>query len=281
MIGDQENIAVMYLDEIGRIPLMNREEEAVTARKAADGDRSAKDKLIRSNLRFVVNVAKRYQNLGLPLMDLISEGNIGLMKAVERFDVNKGWHFITYAVWWIRQSILKALCSQSRLVRLPVNRACELVRIQRTRKEIRNTNSLHGPAEVKAVAMRLQLEVKHVDHMLNIANVPISIESALDGCNSTSGVEKQLEGRNGESHENHIVQNSVKDEIAKILKHLSEREADIIRYRFGLDGKHPHSLREVAEIYMLTKERIRQIEKKAVSRLRTASEEHQLEAYLA
>ena len=137
--SDDENILSMYLKEINTVPLLTREEEDKYARLAAKGSRPAKDKLIRANLRFVVNVAKKYQNQGLPLTDLISEGNIGLMNAIEKFDVDRGYHFISYAVWWIRQAILKAICEKSRMIRLPLNRANELVQIEKARKELQTS----------------------------------------------------------------------------------------------------------------------------------------------
>ncbi|MCF7945497.1 MAG: sigma-70 family RNA polymerase sigma factor, partial [Spirochaetia bacterium] len=139
--SDDENILSMYLKEINRIPLLKREEEVDYAQRAANGDEDAKQKLVTSNLRFVVNVAKKYQNQGIPLLDLINEGNIGLLNAIDRFDVNKGYHFISYAVWWIRQAILKSICEKSRTIRLPLNRANELIQIQKAQKQIASTNN--------------------------------------------------------------------------------------------------------------------------------------------
>src|SRR6056297_4176800 len=164
---DDENIISLYLKEINRIPLLTREEENHYARLAAQGDEASKEKLVNANLRFVVNVAKKYQNQGLPLSDLISEGNIGLMNAIERFDVSKGYHFISYAVWWIRQAILKAICEKSRMIRLPLNRANELVQIEKVRKEIQGR---HGEeAEIRKIAETLNMNQEHVSDLLNIS----------------------------------------------------------------------------------------------------------------
>ncbi len=173
----EENILSLYLKEINRIPLLTREEEERLARRAAKGEQLAKESLIRANLRFVVNVAKKYQNQGLPLADLISEGNIGLMNAIERFDVEKGYHFISYAVWWIRQAILKAICEKSRMIRLPLNRANELVQIEKVRKDLQGEQFL--VSETDMIAKRLDLDREHVSDLLNISRELISLDTPV------------------------------------------------------------------------------------------------------
>jgi RNA polymerase primary sigma factor len=167
----------MYLKEINRIPLLTREEEDKYARLAANDDKSAKDMLVSANLRFVVNVAKKYQNQGLPLSDLISEGNIGLMNAIERYDVDKGYHFISYAVWWIRQAILKAICEKSRMIRLPLNRANELVQIEKARKELQ-TGKGEDPV-IKDIASSVSMSPDHVADLLNISRDLVSLETPV------------------------------------------------------------------------------------------------------
>ena len=175
--SNDENIISLYLKEINNIPLLTREEEETYARAAAQGDQSAKEKMVQANLRFVVNVAKKYQNQGLPLADLISEGNIGLLNAIERFDVEKGYHFISYAVWWIRQAILKAICEKSRMIRLPLNRANELVQIEKARKEIQwDSNS---EPEVQVIARQLNMDPDHVAELINISRDLVSLDTPI------------------------------------------------------------------------------------------------------
>ena len=174
---DDENVLSMYLKEINQIPLLTREEEDKYARAAARGEQYAKDMLVKSNLRFVVNVAKKYQNQGLPLTDLISEGNIGLMNAIERFDVEKGYHFISYAVWWIRQAILKAICEKSRMIRLPLNRANELVQIEKARKELQSGKA--EDPELKEIARAVNMDESHVLDLINISRDLVSLETPV------------------------------------------------------------------------------------------------------
>ncbi|HOX92122.1 MAG TPA: sigma-70 family RNA polymerase sigma factor, partial [Spirochaetales bacterium] len=166
-LSSDSNVLSIYLKEINRIPLLTREEEDRYARAAAQGDQAAKDMLVKSNLRFVVNVAKRYQNQGMALSDLISEGNIGLINAIDRYDVDKGYHFISYAVWWIRQSILKAVCEKSRLIRLPLNRANELVQIEKARKYVGAGMSEDG--EIQEIARMLDMDTAHVASLVNVS----------------------------------------------------------------------------------------------------------------
>ena len=172
-----ENVLSLYLKEINKIPLLTRSEEESLARAAAKGEQSAKDKLIKANLRFVVNVAKKYQNQGLPLADLISEGNIGLMNAIERFDVEKGYHFISYAVWWIRQAILKAICEKSRMIRLPLNRANELVQIEKMRKDVQSEGGWRS--ETAEIARRLDADPDHVAELVNISRDLVSLDTPV------------------------------------------------------------------------------------------------------
>src|SRR6056297_2478282 len=208
---DDENIISLYLKEINRIPLLTREEENHYATRAAEGDEIAKHKLVQANLRFVVNVAKKYQNQGLPLSDLISEGNIGLMNAIERFDVEKGYHFISYAVWWIRQAILKAICEKSRMIRLPLNRANELVQIEKVRKEIQGR---HGEeAEIRKIAETLNMDQDHVSDLINISRDLISLETPVYNEKDSSILGDFVEDEGYTPPENVVVEKALKDDI--------------------------------------------------------------------
>lgn len=276
---DDENILSLYLKEINRIPLLTREEEISYATSAREGDKYAKDKLVTANLRFVVNVAKKYQNQGIPLLDLINEGNIGLLNAIDRFDVDKGYHFISYAVWWIRQAILKAICEKSRTIRLPLNRANELMQIQKAQRELISTTG--DDADLKEIAELASMDEKHVADLLNISRDMVSLESPVYADKNNSQLGDFIEDSEYESPEDRAMDSSLKEEINSVLRTLSEKEAEIIEYRYGLNGKHPMSLKEIGDIFNLTKERIRQIEKKALERLRHPSRSRYLEAYIA
>ena len=273
-----ENILSLYLKEINKIPLLTREEEEKYARAAAKGDQLAKERLIRANLRFVVNVAKKYQNQGLPLADLISEGNIGLMNAIERFDVEKGYHFISYAVWWIRQAILKAICEKSRMIRLPLNRANELVQIEKVRKDLQGEQFLQ--AETDMIARKLDIDREHVADLLNISRDLISLDTPVYSEKDSSLLGDFVEDRSHRTPDEEVVSNALRQDINSVLDTLSQKESEIIQFRFGLNGKRPMSLKEIGTRYRLTKERIRQIEKKAIKRLQHPSRSHMLRAYM-
>jgi RNA polymerase primary sigma factor len=276
---DDENVLSMYLKEINKIPLLTREEENFHARRAADGVQESKDALIQANLRFVVNVAKKYQNQGLPLSDLISEGNIGLMNAIERFDVDKGYHFISYAVWWIRQAILKAICEKSRMIRLPLNRANELVQIEKVRKEIQGSKG--EEAELKEIARTLDMSPDHVSDLVNISRDLVSLETPVYNEKDSSVLGDFIEDHNYILPEALTIERSLKQDINNVLSTLTEKEAEIIQFRFGLNGRSPLSLKEIGDRYGLTKERIRQIEKKALRRLQHPKRAQHLESYVA
>lgn len=274
-----ENILSTYLKEINKIPLLTREEEYEYAISAAAGDEKAKDKLVKGNLRFVVNVAKKYQNQGLPLMDLISEGNIGLMNAVERFDALKGYHFISYAVWWIRQAILKAVCEKSRMIRLPLNRANELVQIEKARKVVVNNRT--EESEVKEIAELLNMTEDHVRDIVNISRDMVSLDAPVFSDRDSSSLGDFIEDDYYEQPEDLVIESNLKSDIDDILSTLTDKEAEVIRYRFGLNGYRPMSLKEIGDVFNLTKERIRQIEKKAIRRLQHPTRMNRLEAYVA
>ena len=277
--ADDENVLSLYLKEINRIPLLTREEEIKYARLAEKDDQFAKEKLVNGNLRFVVNVAKKYQNQGLPLSDLISEGNIGLMNAIERFDVDKGYHFISYAVWWIRQAILKAICEKSRMIRLPLNRANELVQIEKARKELQ-TGKGEDP-EISEIARVVNMTPEHVADLINISRDLVSLETPVYAEKDSSQLGDFIEDSGYVRPEEEAIAASLKEDINSVLTTLTGKEAEIIQYRFGLNGRSPLSLKEIGDRYHLTKERIRQIEKKALKRLQHPSRSQVLESYIA
>lgn len=278
-VYDDENVLSMYLKEINEIPLLTRAEEDKYARAAAKGEKYAKDMLVKSNLRFVVNVAKKYQNQGLPLTDLISEGNIGLMNAIERFDVEKGYHFISYAVWWIRQAILKAICEKSRMIRLPLNRANELVQIEKARKELQSGKA--EDPELKDIAKAVNMDEDHVLDLINISRDLVSLETPVYNEKDSSQLGDFIEDSGYQHPEDIAIEHSLIEDINDVLTTLTEKEAEIIQFRFGLNGRSPLSLKEIGDKYNLTKERIRQIEKKAIKRLQHPSRSQYLESYTA
>ncbi|MDR3166663.1 MAG: RNA polymerase sigma factor RpoD/SigA [Treponema sp.] len=278
-VNSDENVLSIYLKEINRIPLLSKEEEVQTAQAAAQGDKRAQNKLANANLRFVVNVAKKYQGQGLPLSDLISEGNIGLLNAIERYDVNKGYHFISYAVWWIRQSILKAICEKSRMIRLPLNRANELVQIEKARKVVQDGHNTD--TEINEIARLLNMDADHVADLVNISRDLISLENPVYADKDSSILGDFIEDENYRSPDEHAVDRALHDDIETVLGTLNKKEADIIRFRFGLGDNVPMSLKEIGDRFNLTKERIRQIEKKSLKRLQHPSRQRILENYVA
>jgi RNA polymerase primary sigma factor len=277
--SDDENVLSMYLKEINKVPLLTREEEDSVARRAAADEKAAKDILVNANLRFVVNVAKKYQNQGLPLADLISEGNIGLMNAIDRFDVDKGYHFISYAVWWIRQAILKAICEKSRMIRLPLNRANELVQIEKARKELQSGKGVEP--EINDIAKAVNMNPDHVADLVNISRDLVSLETPVYAEKDSSQLGDFIEDAGYEHPEDMAIETSLKQDINDVLQSLTDKESQIIQYRFGLNGRSPLSLKEIGDRYNLTKERIRQIEKKALKRLQHPSRSQFLVAYTA
>ena len=275
-----DEVLGMYLKEINKIPLLSREEENELAIKAKNGDKAAKNRIVTSNLRFVVNVAKKYQNHGLDMTDLISEGNIGLLTAIEKFDVSKGYHFISYAVWWIRQSILKSICEKSRAIRLPLNRANELVQIERARKSIHGKKSEHE--EYEEIAELLNMSASHVREMINISREMVSLDAEVSGNDSgKANVADFQEDTINARPEEKVIEQSMSKDINRVLDTLKPNESRVIRMRYGLNGAKAMSLKEVGEHCDLTKERIRQIEKTAITRLQHPTRARRLIDYVA
>jgi RNA polymerase primary sigma factor len=275
---EDANILSMYLKEINRIPLMTREEEDAVARKAATGDPAARKRLIEANLRFVVNVAKKYQNQGLPLIDLINEGNIGLMNAIEKYDVDRGYHFISYAVWWIKQAILKAICEKSRTVRLPLNRANELLQIQKAQRVLMHDSG--DEPSLEEIGNMTRMDPKLVGDLLSISKEMVSLDAPVFGDPSNSTVGDFIED-GYHTADDYVFEQALRDDINEALAALSAKEREIVEMRYGLNGAIPMSLKEIGELYNLTKERIRQIEKKAIERMKNPARLKILESYTA
>ena len=278
---EDKDVLSIYLKEINQVPLLDRDEEYELAVKAQKGDEKARERLINANLRFVVAVAKKYQGQGLPLEDLIDEGNIGLLIALDKFEPDKGFHFISYAVWWIRQSIMKAICEKSRAVRLPLNRANELFQIQKAQKNLM-TSSGSAEVSIEEIAEEAGLEPQLVQELLMISRDTVSFDTPVTSGSdpSTSKLGDFIEDE-GFGPEELTMQQCLKEDINTVLSTLSDKEREIITLRFGLNNTAPMSLKEIGEIYNLTKERIRQIEKRALERMKQPSRARLLESYTA
>ena len=266
-----------YLQEIGKVDLITANEEVILAKRIREGDQVALEKLAEANLRFVVSVAKHYQNQGLSLGDLINEGNIGLIKAAQRFDETRGFKFISYAVWWIRQSIMQALVEQSRIVRLPLNRISSLTKISRTFSELEQKFQRDPSAE--ELAEVLDIDTEEVAHNMKISGRQISVDAPF-----VSGEENSLldvlENDHAETPDSGLMVDSLHREVQRALSTLTQRESDVIAFYFGLNGEHAMTLEEIGERFGLTRERVRQIKEKATRRLRKSSRSKALRTYL-
>jgi RNA polymerase primary sigma factor len=271
-----EGALALYLEDIKNHPLLTRAEEAELARRIREGDQLALEKLVRSNLRFVVSVAKKYQNLGMTLPDLIAEGNVGLVRAAQKFDETKGVKFISYAVWWIRQAILKALAENSKTFRLPINRATTLNKI--SKKEAELTQKLGREPKPEEVAAAMEMDVEEVRKLMNVSRKSLSLDAPL-----FEGEEKTLFSYLSDDDtldpEEQTFESARAKEIRETLDSLAPREAKIVKLYYGLDGNEPLTLREIGSIFNLSRERIRQIKERAIERLRHASRARRLEPY--
>ncbi len=268
-----------YLQEIGRVDLISAEEEVELARKIRNGDRQALDRLTRANLRFVVSVSKQYQNQGLSLPDLINEGNLGLIKAAERFDESRGFKFISYAVWWIRQSILQALAEQARIVRLPLNKIGTINKINRAFSELEQ--QLERPPSADELAEFLDVSVNEVRTSIQNNSRHVSMDAPLvDGDESSSSMYDLLPNDGLPGPERALVIESLQKEIDRSLSTLTSREGDVVRLYFGLNGRATMTLEEIGERFDLTRERVRQIKEKAIRRLKHTSRSRMLKSYL-
>ncbi|MEH0157759.1 sigma-70 family RNA polymerase sigma factor [Limibacter armeniacum] len=266
-----------YLQEIGKVDLLTPDEEVELAKRIREGDQLALEKLTKANLRFVVSVAKQYQNQGLSLGDLINEGNLGLIKAAQRFDETRGFKFISYAVWWIRQSILQALAEQSRIVRLPLNRVGSLNKISKTFSELEQKYEREpSPDELAEV---LDVTTNEVVDTMKISGRHVSMDAPF-----VQGEENNLydvlENDTEEKPDAELMNDSLRREVQRALSTLTKREADVITLYFGLNGEHSMTLEEIGEKFNLTRERVRQIKEKAIRRLRHTSRSKALKPYL-
>nr|WP_153799656.1 RNA polymerase sigma factor RpoD/SigA [Foetidibacter luteolus] len=267
-----------YLQEIGKVELISPEEEVGLAVRIKLGDQKAMDRLIKANLRFVVSVAKQYQNQGLSLPDLINEGNVGLIKAALRFDETRGFKFISYAVWWIRQSILQALAEQSRIVRLPLNKVGLTNKISKAFQQLEQEFEREPTAE--ELADLLELDISDVAETINIASRHVSMDSPLSEGEENTLVDV-MENPNAERTDEKLeYYESLKQEIDRSLKALTERQKEVVCYFFGIGVDHPLSLEDIGERFNLTRERVRQIKDKAIVKLKTTSRCRQLRVYL-
>ncbi|MGK9368002.1 sigma-70 family RNA polymerase sigma factor [Melioribacter sp. Ez-97] len=266
-----------YLQEIGKVELLTPEEEIELAIKIKKGDQKALEKLVKANLRFVVSVAKQYQNQGLSLGDLINEGNLGLIKAAKRFDETRGFKFISYAVWWIRQSILQALAEQSRIVRLPLNRVGALNKIGKAYSNL--VQEFEREPNAEELAEQLNMDVSEVADAIKNAGRHISMDAPFSQGEENSLLDV-LPNDEVPSPDQTLMSESLKKEIERALSTLTDREAEVIKLYFGLNGEHSLTLEEIGEKFNLTRERVRQIKEKAIRRLRHTSRSKNLRAYL-
>jgi RNA polymerase primary sigma factor len=268
-----------YLQEIGRVDLITADEEVELAKRIQAGDRVALERLTKANLRFVVSVAKQYQNQGLSLPDLINEGNVGLIKAAKRFDEKRGFKFISYAVWWIRQAILQALAEQARIVRLPLNKIGTINKINRAFSELEQR--LERPPSADELAEFLDVSVADVRQSVQNTGRHVSMDAPLiDGDESSSSMYDVLPNDSLPTPEKNLMLDSLRKEIERSLSTLTLREGDVLRLYFGLSGTQPLTLEEIGDRFDLTRERVRQIKEKAIRRLKHTSRSRMLKTYL-
>lgn len=271
----------MYLREIGKIPLLTLEEESELSKKAMAGDRKAKDRMAEANMRLVVSIAKRYSGRGLDLLDLIQEGNTGLLRAVDKFDPEKGFKFSTYATWWIRQAITRAIADQARTIRIPVHMVETINKLMRTQRRL--TQELNRDPTNEELAKEMDMEVEKIEHIMKIKQDITSLDAGIgrddnDGEESTLG--DFIEDEDTASPEESASSQLLKEQVREILGSLSDRERKILEMRFGLNGTKSHTLEEVGLEFAVTRERIRQIEAKALLKLRKHKDSKKLHEYL-
>jgi len=270
----------LYLREIGKIPLLTPEEEADLADRIVKGDKKAKDKMVESNMRLVVSIAKRYGGRGLDFLDLIQEGNTGLLRAVEKFDPAKGFKFSTYATWWVRQAITRAIADQARTIRIPVHMVETINKVLRTTRKL--TTELNREPTNEEIAEELGLEPEKIDYVMRIKQDIASLDASVgrEGDDEDSVLGDFVEDEERDSPEDSAANQILKEQLSEIIATLTDREQKIIRLRFGIGGGRPHTLEEVGNEFDVTRERIRQIEAKALSKLRKNKDTKKLHEYL-
>ena len=271
----------LYLREIGKIPLLSAEEELKLAHRVIDGDKKAKDKMAEANMRLVVSIAKRYSGRGLDFLDLIQEGNTGLLRAVEKFDPDKGFKFSTYATWWIRQAITRAIADQARTIRIPVHMVETINKLLRTQR--RMTQELNREPSIEELAKELEMEPEKVEYVMKIKQDITSLDAGVgrDGDDEDSVLRDFIEDEDSATPEESATSQLLKEQVQDILSTLSDREQKIIKMRFGLENGKSHTLEEVGQEFAVTRERIRQIEAKALAKLRKHKDSKKLHDYLS
>jgi len=271
----------LYLREIGKIPLLNAEEELALAQRVVAGEKKAKDKMAEANMRLVVSIAKRYSGRGLDFLDLIQEGNTGLLRAVEKFDPDKGFKFSTYATWWIRQAITRAIADQARTIRIPVHMVETINKLLRTQR--RMTQELNREPSIEELAKELEMEPEKVEYVIKIKQDIQSLDAGVgrDGeDDGESTLSEFIEDEESDTPEQSATNQLLKEQVQQVLSSLSDREQKIVRMRFGLDNGKSHTLEEVGQEFAVTRERIRQIEAKALAKLRKHKDAKKLHEYL-
>ena len=270
----------LYLREIGKIPLLSSEEEMDLARRIVEGDKKAKDKMAEANMRLVVSIAKRYSGRGLDFLDLIQEGNTGLLRAVEKFDPDKGFKFSTYATWWIRQAITRAIADQARTIRIPVHMVETINKLLRTQR--RMTQELNREPTIEELSKELDMEPEKIEYVIKIKQDISSLDAGVgrDGEDDDSVLQDFIVDEDTVSPEDSASNQLLKEQVQDILTRLSDREQKIVRMRFGLDNGKNHTLEEVGQEFAVTRERIRQIEAKALAKLRKHKDAKKLYEYL-
>ena len=271
----------LYLREIGKIPLLNAEEELALAQRVVAGEKQAKDKMAEANMRLVVSIAKRYSGRGLDFLDLIQEGNTGLLRAVEKFDPDKGFKFSTYATWWIRQAITRAIADQARTIRIPVHMVETINKLLRTQR--RMTQELNREPTIEELAKELEMEPEKVEYVMKIKQDITSLDAGVgrDGDEEDSVLRDFIEDEDSATPEESAASQLLKEQVQSILSTLSDREQKIIKMRFGLENGKSHTLEEVGQEFAVTRERIRQIEAKALAKLRKHKDSKKLHDYLS
>ena len=267
----------MYLREIGKFPLLTSEEEIVLAKRVKAGDMRGKHKLVNSNLRLVVSIAKKYTGRGMLFLDLVQEGNLGLIRAVEKFDYRKGYKFSTYATWWIRQAITRAIADQARTIRIPVHMIETINRLRKTSRILLQQLG-HKPTE-KEIAQRARISVDKVREIIKISQVPLSLETPI-GDEESSRLGDFVEDQTIRSPDEVVLHGLLRDDLEEVMHTLSDRERTVLKLRFGLDDGHPRTLEEVGRVFNVTRERIRQIEAKALRKLKHPTRAKKLREYL-
>jgi len=267
-----------YLQDVSKIDMITAEEEVELAQRIREGDQLALEKLTKSNLRFVISVAKQYQNQGLSLSDLINEGNVGLVKAAKRFDETRGFKFISYAVWWIRQSILQAIAEQARVVRLPLNKIGDISKIKKASIHLEQVHQRQPTAE--EIAKELDISVRKVESSLKNSNKSLSMDAPFQEGENDNNLYDVISSGESPNPDKNLIHESLKLEINRALETLSTREADVVKLNFGLSGQPAMTLQEIGDTFDLSRERVRQIREKAIRRLRHTSKSHILKNFL-